>query len=113
MTKKSKGYSALKAHFEGLKEGLEQEIADIKANPEKNTPLSFTDDWLSMKERRRENVLRILALIRDGKGEYGKCRLCRKGISFNRLRAMPEAKTCRSCAEAAEGNVSDPVPPSR
>jgi RNA polymerase-binding transcription factor DksA len=35
-------------------------------------------------------------------GTYGLCEMCGESIPFRRLEAVPEARVCVSCAEAAE-----------
>jgi RNA polymerase-binding transcription factor DksA len=43
------------------------------------------------------------ALARMGDGTYGLCEHCREPIPFERLDAVPHARFCVRCAEAARG----------
>ena len=42
------------------------------------------------------------ALARIGNGDYGRCEECDEPIPVARLRALPTAVTCVTCAEARE-----------
>jgi DnaK suppressor protein len=69
-------------------------------------------------ESQEENIARVLtrldergiaelqaidhALARISNGEYGECEECEEPIPIARLRALPTATTCISCAEARE-----------
>ena len=54
---------------------------------------------LEMRRRKKRQKLEVLnALARIEEGRYGKCSLCGKEISFDRLEAFPEVQTCVSCA---------------
>ena len=44
------------------------------------------------------------ALERIENGTYGKCRLCGKNISTERLKAVPHATLCIECKSKEEGN---------
>ncbi|MCK4590433.1 MAG: TraR/DksA C4-type zinc finger protein [Candidatus Latescibacteria bacterium] len=44
------------------------------------------------------------ALERIEDGTYGKCRLCGKNISIERLKAVPHATLCIECKSKEEGN---------
>ncbi len=62
------------------------------------------DEWLFLKQNRLEcELLRELeaALRRLAKGEYGICQGCREPISAIRLEALPWARFCVGCQEAA------------
>ena len=48
--------------------------------------------------RRLDDIDRALA--RAGRGEYGVCANCGRGISVERLAARPSARTCIDCARA-------------
>lgn len=41
------------------------------------------------------------ALVRMERGEYGRCSYCGEDIPFERLKVMPQAQVCVSCARGA------------
>ena len=62
------------------------------------------DEWLFLRQNRLEcELLRELeaALRRLAGGEYGICQGCREPISAKRLEALPWARFCVGCQEAA------------
>jgi DnaK suppressor protein len=62
------------------------------------------DEWLFLNQNRLEiELLRAVeeALRRIRDGAFGTCQECREPISERRLDAVPWAKFCRRCEEAA------------
>jgi len=64
----------------------------------------------------QESLLREIddALERIDKGTYGECTFCGKGISRERLEALPYAELCMDCAEhkASDAGIMARKPPS-
>ena len=53
---------------------------------------------LALEQRLEDRLNHITAaLTKIGEGRYGVCDRCGKPINLERLEAMPEAATCRSC----------------
>lgn len=48
-------------------------------------------------EKRRKEIANIITKLEEGK--YGKCEVCSKDISPARLKAIPVASLCISCAK--------------
>lgn len=48
-------------------------------------------------EKKLQNI--NFALDRMKKGKYGICKICKKPISPERLKAFPAAETCKKCKE--------------
>jgi DnaK suppressor protein len=68
------------------------------------------DEWLFLNQNRLEiELLRAVeeALRRIQDGAFGTCQECREPISEKRLDAVPWAKFCRRCEEAAGRPPSD------
>ncbi len=62
------------------------------------------DEWLFLRQNRLESeLLRDLedALRRLASGDYGVCQGCREPIAAKRLEALPWARFCVTCQEAA------------
>lgn len=48
-------------------------------------------------EKKLQNI--NFALERIKKGKYGICKVCKKPITLERLKAFPAAETCKNCKE--------------
>lgn len=48
-------------------------------------------------EKKLQNINSALERIKNGK--YGICKICKKTISSERLKAFPAAETCKKCKE--------------
>jgi len=90
--------SALREEEEQLLESPESDWEDNAANRTTTDALAHLSD-LELKQLRHIGA----ALERIEAGTYGRCLLCEEPIPVGRLRAMPEATTCASCA-ASNGN---------
>ncbi len=74
---------------------LEPDWPDRAADLELETTLD------ALAEAERKELIEIdAALRRIDEGIYGRCTSCGRGIGFARLRAIPEAAHCLSCATA-------------
>lgn len=96
--------AGLEARLESLQERL-TEINETLRQPEdddfEEQAVELDDD--DVLERlshagRTEVMLIEAALKRIEAGTYGKCATCGKAIPERRLRALPEAENCLSCA---------------
>jgi RNA polymerase-binding protein DksA len=78
--------------------GIEAEEADEAQEDATAQLLIALDD-----RERREITAIDAALARMDEDAYGRCQACRRPIALTRLCAIPEATTCRTCAERDEG----------
>jgi DnaK suppressor protein len=79
-----------------LREGIEPDWPDRALSAEIGTILERLTD------RERAELTQIdAALKRISSGSYGQCEVCRGPIGRQRLRAIPEARYCVGCSEAA------------
>lgn len=99
----------LGARLQSLQARLE-EIDETLRQPEdddlEEQAVDINDDEVLMRLSRagRDEERRIhAALERIDEGTYGKCLLCGKPIESRRLKALPEAERCFSCAKQASG----------
>ena len=77
-------------HFNGEAGGSQLEkAADEVENYEALLPIEFN------LEKKLQDV--NLALEKIKKGKYGICEKCKQTISAERLKAIPEARTCKKC----------------
>ncbi len=78
----------------------EAKYIDEERDPETNA--NEVEDWLNESSvvevlvKDLKNVEAALQKIADG--TYGRCEICGKEISQERLLAFPEARTCSACA---------------
>ena len=64
---------------------------------------NLTDLFSQLDDRDKQEIENIdLALAKMAAGTYGVCENCSKTISLDRLRALPAASLCKSCARLAE-----------
>jgi RNA polymerase-binding transcription factor DksA len=72
--------------------------------PEEEAQLIKSSDMIDLlDERGKEEIDDIdLALARLVRGGYGRCELCSRTIDSDRLKALPAARLCVSCAEEHE-----------
>lgn len=119
MTNYRRIHEVLLARREELTARLEQITSDVRHEEE---PLS-ADFAEQATERENEEVMDALgsqarhelsmisdALRRIEADEFGECLECGELINEQRLEALPFARTCINCAEAAEKNLSDSIP---
>ena len=86
---------------------VESEPDDEGAEANRNYSREFA---LSTIDRERRTLAEIeQALLRLEKGDYGVCPLCGKKLPDARLRAIPWARLCVPCAEAAAGESRNPL----
>jgi hypothetical protein len=82
-------------------EQLEELSAELKYELRRLTPPGPAPDIVggpALGARAQARMLLILdALSRIREGTYGTCTDCRAGISYERLSAIPEARTCIGC----------------
>ena len=108
-------FDAIRAQLEGELEAVEAQLKDHGATPtgdiqstghegfadsaaataERSELLSLVDQLAS----RRTDI--VAALTRIDEGTYGKCERCGQAIPVERLEALPTARLCVSCVEAA------------
>jgi DnaK suppressor protein len=87
-----------------LSDDLEHLDANIESELEEEAQEDRLADLLRrLDERSRQSLAAIdRALLRIATGEYGSCTRCEEPIDLDRLRALPAATLCISCAEALE-----------
>jgi RNA polymerase-binding transcription factor DksA len=74
-------------------------IADVVSNgrPDRNELVeqATAEELLRHAEVAIADIEHALRRVREG--TYGRCEMCGRGIPFERLEALPEARTCVSC----------------
>ena len=104
---------------EELKDSIHERIAELEASVEKLKDSSKTVeldgsigrvtrmDAIQI-QRMQEGQLKVTqaniltlkeSIQKIDEGTFGKCLYCKKQIGFERLKALPESKTCIECAE--------------
>ena len=107
-----------KSQIEGFKVKLESRLAALWERVRNRNTIAIENTADTMDEVRlaeeRDLAIQILgrdfaearlveaALTRIEEGAYGFCLRCEEKIGSNRLRAMPHARFCVTCQEAAE-----------
>jgi RNA polymerase-binding transcription factor DksA len=66
----------------------------------------ITLDLLENEEQLIEEINPALARLDEG--VFGRCAVCGKDISRDRLQALPYARSCGACAESLTGKGSEP-----
>ncbi|HUF48797.1 MAG TPA: TraR/DksA C4-type zinc finger protein [Vicinamibacterales bacterium] len=82
-------------------------LADQPVSPDPAIGRLTRQDAMQQQQMAAEIVRRLqaeqsrveLALRAMAAGEYGVCRLCEEPIAIARLRAMPDARLCVTCAD--------------
>lgn len=92
----------LDADTAGLRTDRATDVADDEHDPEGAT---LSGEWSRLTGLRQEAEREVAdvddALARMDAGAYGVCADCGRGIPIDRLRALPTARRCVSCAQMA------------
>lgn len=94
----------------------EEDLQEIQALRESEMEEQAQDEsttkFLSRMSERKIGLVEEIdaALTRIEKGDYGTCETCGEEISWERMQAVPLARTCIDCAERIERRRQTPVP---
>jgi DnaK suppressor protein len=120
-------YDALKARLESDEKRLTDELEQLRAGAypteerregspfgkreEEATESLELERRLALEKQMREQLAEVrAALAKFEEGTYGKCEVCGKPITPERLEALPYAKLCVACKELQAKNAKGRFP---
>jgi RNA polymerase-binding transcription factor DksA len=88
------------AHLEMGRNAQKERVTELGDAAQKEDLIRLLDHLV---ERGNEEVREInIALEKMAAGKYGNCEICEKRIETKRLKALPETRLCRKCAQNLE-----------
>ena len=92
--------ASLQGSFDDIVAASEQVATDDEHDPEGHTIAWERQQVAALLEAARRHLAELdLAIRRVEGGDYGRCEVCGRPISDERLEAIPTASTCVSCAD--------------
>ena len=90
---------------ESLLQSSYSDEIDVQSSDEEETSQSMQLQRManSLQQRNKDSLFRVQrALARIASGDFGSCQECGEDIAEARLKALPDAIVCISCAEEQE-----------